>query len=512
MAIAVEMPKMSDTMEEGVLVAWLAEEGAEVSAGDVIAQVETDKATMDLEVYDDGVLLKRVVGEGESVPIGALIAVLGKEGESPDDVVGQYGGDGATGEAAEVKTAAPATQENEPAPAGLEGKTATADAVDAPAPSAQPVGGDGAPAAGGDAGRTGDAAPGGTTAEGYGHRPDANEPVSSASRPQAGASQSASSASGAEGGRVKASPLARRMAEEAGLALAQISGSGPDGRVVKRDVEAAMQGGAAAPKATEAPAPQPKAQPVEVTAAQPARQPAPQPATAAGGADVRITQMRKTIARRLAQSKFTAPHFYLTVDVDMAEAGRFRTSLNEIGAGRGLVKVSVNDLVTKASAAALRRHPMVNASYLEDEGVIRQHEAAHVAVAVAMPEGLITPVVRDADRKGLAEIAADTRDLAGRARDGTLDPQEYAGSTFTTSNLGMFGIAEFTAIINPPNACILAIGAIREVPVVKDGAVVPGQVMTLTLSCDHRVVDGATGAAFLGDVKAMLEQPALMLL
>ena len=507
MAIAVEMPKMSDTMEEGVLVAWLAEEGAEVSAGDVIAQVETDKATMDLEVYDDGVLLKRVVGEGESVPIGALIAVLGKEGESADDVVGQYGGDGAGGSAADVQTAAPATQENEPAPAGLEGKTATANAVDAPAPSAQPVGGDGAPAAGGDAGRAGDAAPGGTTAEGYGHRPGASEPQASA--PQASAPQ-ASAASGAEGGRVKASPLARRMAEEAGLALAQIAGSGPDGRVVKRDVEAAMQGGAAAPKATEAP--QPKAQPVEVPAAQPARQPAAQPATAAGGADVRITQMRKTIARRLAQSKFTAPHFYLTVDVDMAEAGRFRTSLNEIGAQRDLAKVSVNDLVTKASAAALRRHPYVNASYLEDEGVIRQHEAAHVAVAVAMPEGLITPVVRDADRKGLAEIAADTRDLAGRARDGRLDPSEYAGSTFTTSNLGMFGIAEFTAIINPPNACILAIGAIREVPVVKDGAVVPGQLMTLTLSCDHRVVDGATGAAFLGDVKAMLEQPALMLL
>jgi pyruvate dehydrogenase E2 component (dihydrolipoamide acetyltransferase) len=222
--------------------------------------------------------------------------------------------------------------------------------------------------------------------------------------------------------------------------------------------------------------------------------------------------MRKTIARRLAQSKFTAPHFYLTLDVDMARAMAFRADLNALAEKQGLGKISVNDLVTKACAVALKRHPMVNASYLDDEGVIRQHAGAHVAIAVAMPEGLLTPVVRDADRKGLAEIARETRDLAGRARDGQLDPAEYAGSTFTTSNLGMFGIAEFTAIINPPNACILAIGATRAVPVVRDDAVVPGQVMTLTLSCDHRVVDGATGAAFLGDVKDMLEEPSRMLL
>ena len=239
-------------------------------------------------------------------------------------------------------------------------------------------------------------------------------------------------------------------------------------------------------------------------------QPAASP-VAAGGQDVRITQMRKTIAKRLAQSKFTAPHFYLTVDVDMRQAIGFRSQINALTEKQGLAKVSYNDLVTKACAAALRRHPMVNASYLEDEGVIRKHDAAHVAVAVAMPEGLITPVVRDADRKGLAQIAAETRELAGRARDGKLDPTEYAGSTFTTSNLGMFGIAEFTAIINPPNACILAIGAIRDVPVVDGDAVVPGKQMTLTLSCDHRVVDGATGAAFLGDVQAMLETPSLML-
>ena len=506
MAIAVEMPKMSDTMEEGVLVAWLAEEGAAVSAGDVIAQVETDKATMDLEVYDDGVLLRRVVGEGDSVPIGALIAVLGDEGEDPSEVVGQYGGDGAAGDAADVQAAAPATDEGNAAPAGLDGITPTADAIDAPAPSAQPVGGDGA--AGGDTSRQGDAGAAGTTAEGYGHRPDGGDPTVGGSQPQAGAS-SATASSGAGGDRVKASPLARRMASEAGLDLAQVAGSGPDGRVVKRDVEAAIEGGAAKAPA----APTPSAQPVQPSAPAAAPTPAPAaPPVEAGGQDVRITQMRKAIARRLAQSKFTAPHFYLTVDARMDRAMGFRAEMNALAEAQGLAKISVNDLVTKACAAALGRHPMVNASYLEDEGVIRQHEAAHVAIAVAMPEGLITPVVRDADRKGLAAIAAETRELAGRARDGKLDPSEYAGSTFTTSNLGMFGIAEFTAIINPPNACILAIGAIRDVPVVEDGAVVAGKTMTLTLSCDHRVVDGATGAAFLGDVQAMLENPSLMLL
>ncbi|MGB3541672.1 dihydrolipoamide acetyltransferase family protein, partial [Rubrivirga sp.] len=318
------------------------------------------------------------------------------------------------------------------------------------------------------------------------------------------AAPSSEPTSRSDGGRIKSSPLARRMAEEAGLDLAQIAGSGPDGRVVKRDVEKAKEG---------APAPASKVTPVQAPAAQPSSRtsaPAASPVSS-GGEDVRITQMRKTIAKRLAQSKFTAPHFYLTVDVDMRTAMGFRADINALTEKQGLAKVSYNDLITKACASALRRHPMVNASYLEDEGVIRKHDGAHVAIAVAMDEGLITPVVRDADRKGLAAIAAETRELAGRARDGKLDPSEYTGSTFTTSNLGMFGISEFTAIINPPNACILAIGAIRDVPIVDDGEVVPGKVMTLTLSCDHRVVDGASGAAFLGDVKSMLESPSLML-
>ncbi|MEM6325698.1 MAG: pyruvate dehydrogenase complex dihydrolipoamide acetyltransferase [Bacteroidota bacterium] len=447
MAIAVEMPKMSDTMEEGVLVAWLADEGDAVSAGDVIAQVETDKATMDLEVYDDGVLLKKVIGEGDAVPIGGLIAVLGSEGESADDILSQYSGDGA------------ATPE--------------------PAPPADP-----------------------TEAE-------ADGPASVA--PEPGQPVAAH-----EGGRIKASPLARKMAQDAGLDLASIPGSGPDGRVVKRDVVAAMEGGVAqaqsAPAAPQPVAPQPVA-PQPVSAPSPA---APAPARSAvpsrESSDARISQMRKTIARRLAQSKFTAPHFYLTVDVDMREAVSFRKGLNAITEARGLSKISFNDLITKACAQALRRHPAVNASWMEEEGVIRSHGDVHVAIAVAMPDGLITPVVRNADTKGLAEIAAETRDLATRAKDRQLDPSEWEGSTFTTSNLGMFGISEFTAIINPPNACILAIGGIRDVPVVDNGEVVPGKVMTLTLSCDHRVVDGATGAEFLTEVRDLLQEPSLMLL
>ena len=434
MAIAVEMPKMSDTMEEGVLVSWLAEEGDAVSAGDVIAQVETDKATMDLEVYDDGVLLRRVIGEGDAVPIGGLIAVLGSEGESADDVLAQYAGDGASTPAPEV--------------------------AEAPASDSSP---------------------------------SAPEPVTAAA---------------ADGGRVKASPLARRMAREAGLDLSQISGTGPDGRVVKRDIEKA---GTGAPSS----APQPVApQRVPAASTPPAATPAPPPVStpAAASQDARITQMRKTIAKRLSASKFSAPHFYLTVDVDMAEAVAFRARMNELTAARGLAKISYNDLVTKACAAALRRHPAVNSSWMEEEGVIRAHGEVHVAIAVAMPEGLITPVVRNADQKGLSDIAAETRDLATRAKSNALDPSEWSGSTFTTSNLGMFGIREFTAIINPPNACILAIGGIRDEPVVQGGEVVAGKRMTITLSCDHRVVDGATGAEFLGDVKSFLESPSLMLL
>lgn len=439
MATPVEMPKMSDTMEEGVLVAWLAEEGEKVSAGDVIAQVETDKATMDLEVYDDGVLLKRLIEEGDSVPIGGLIAVLGSEGEDVAGVLSKYEG-----------SADAQRRESE----GAKGEAA------------QPVAGDEAQQA-------------------------TEAPAAEAPR--------------GEDGRVKSSPLARRMASEHGIDLASIRGSGPEGRIVRRDIEAML---------TEKPAAK-KAEPAareEAAAPAPQKMEVPPVAGAERYEDRKISQMRKTISRRLSQSKFTSPHFYLTADLDMDKAVDFRQRLNEVSQAQGGAKISVNDIITKACAIALRRHPQVNASYLENEGVLRFYQDVHIAVAVAIDEGLVTPVVRDADRKGLAQIAEETRDLATRARDRKLDPSEWEGSTFTTSNLGMFGIDEFTAIINPPNSCILAIGGIRDVPVVKDGEVVPGKRMKVTLSCDHRIVDGATGAEFLATLRSLLEEPMNMML
>lgn len=440
------MPKMSDTMEEGVLVAWLREEGDRVSAGDVIAQVETDKATMDLEVYDDGVLLKKMIQEGDSVPIGALIAVLGKEGEDISSVLQRYQGGQDGSAAAEAEAPAEAT--------GGEAEGSDRSASDSPAEAVAEPSGDG-------------------------------------------------------DGRVKSSPLARRLAQEHGIDLRSLQGSGPEGRVVKRDVEAALQ-----QQGRPAAAPAPVVEAPAARAEAPAYQaPAPQAAAPAEGARVqKASQMRKTIARRLAQSKFTAPHFYLTVDVDMERAIAFREQLNTLAQSQGRSKVSFNDLVTKACAVALRKHPMINASYLEQEGELRFYDQVHIAIAVAVEEGLLTPVIRNVDQKGLGQIAEETRELAQRARDRQLQPSDWEGSTFTTSNLGMFGIEEFTAIINPPNACILAIGAIRDVPVVQNGAVVPGKRMKLTLSCDHRIVDGATGAQFLATVKEYLEEPLNLLL
>jgi pyruvate dehydrogenase E2 component (dihydrolipoamide acetyltransferase) len=432
MAIAVEMPKMSDTMEEGVLVSWLVEEGATVEAGDVIANVETDKATMDLEVYDDGVLLKRVIAEGAAVPIGALIAVLGKQGEDPGPILAKYDGS---------------------APAAAASPAAVEEVAEAPASAPETIA----------------------------------APVSDE--------------------RVKSSPLARKMAEDHGLSLSTISGTGPEGRIVRRDIEAVL-GGASTRVSTPAAAP-----PVPVPVATPVA--APAPAKIPDGATyeaIRLSQMRKTISRRLAESKFTAPHFYLKVTVDMDKAAAMRAELNERAVAQQMAKVSFNDLVTKACARALTQHPYVNGSYMEAEGEIRLHQEVHVAVAVAVDEGLVTPVIRHADRKGLSQIAEETRALATKARDKALQPEDYAGSTFTTSNLGMFGIDEFSAIINPPNAAILAIGAIREVPVVRDGALATGKRMTISLSCDHRIVDGAVGAAFLNAVQGYLEDPLTMLL
>ncbi len=435
MAIPVEMPKMSDTMEEGVLVSWMVDEGAEVSAGDIIAQVETDKATMDLEVYDDGVLLKRVIGEGDSVPIGGLIAVLGDKGEDISELLAKYesgaGGDGQAGEAPESSSA--------------------------------DQGGD-----------------------------DLAEPSTN------GESETVA-APASRDGRPKASPLARRLAKEHGLELSRIQGSGPEGRVVKRDIEDAIGQQTTQPQVVEE-----RPQPGFVSA--------PVAGDGRPPEKTRISQMRKAIARRLAESKFSAPHFYLTIDVDMDRAVEARQRVNKVAEDQNLQRVSFNDIITKACAVALRQHPMVNSSYMEKEGEIHTHQDVHVAVAVAIDEGLMTPVIRHADQKGLTQIAVETRQLATKARDRKLQPEEWEGSTFTTSNLGMFGIEEFTAIINPPNACILAIGAIRDVPIIEDGGVRVGKRMKLTLSCDHRVVDGATGAQFLDTLRNYLEEPLNLLL
>lgn len=448
MATAVEMPKLSDTMDEGVLVSWEFDEGDQVSDGDVIAQVETDKATMDLEAYDDGVLLKRMVDEGDAVPIGGLIAVLGEEGEDISEILAQHEGDAgpdASGEEV-VEPDGEETDGREPA-------------------TTETTGG-----AGPETTRAGEGEP-------------SREAAAEARR------QAESSANG----RIKASPLARRMAGEEGIDLGRVEGSGPRGRIIKRDIEEVLEQRETRPTG-------------------PAREVAS--TMEEGYESTDISQMRKTIARRLSESKFSAPHFYETVDVDMGAAVEFRRQLNQVAEEHDRGKISYNDLITKACALALREHPDVNASYLPEEGEIRRYQHIHVAVAVAVEEGLLTPVVRHADQKGLAQIARETRELAEAARNRDLEPSDWEGSTFTTSNLGMFGVEEFTAIINPPNSAILAIGAIRDEPVVEevDGekTVVPGKRMKVTLSCDHRLVDGATGARFLHTVRKLLEQPAAL--
>jgi len=450
MAIPIEMPKLSDTMEEGVLSAWLVDEGDEVSSGDVLAQVETDKATMDLEAFDDGVLLKKLIGEGDAVPIGELIAVIGEEDEDISDLVAEHDdGDGAAEDVEEADDGAA----EEPAPS--EDAGTEADVVDEPA-------GDGQLRE-----RTPEPVPAGTDAEGR---------------------------------RIKASPLARRIAQEHEVDLAAVEGSGPEGRIVRRDVEARIEEREQAPEPAASPQPSVEEPSYEM------------PAEEDGYETEDISQMRETIARRLAQSKYSSPHFYLTVDIDVERAVALREELNQLAEEQGRAKISFNDLITKACALSLRNHPYVNASYLPEEGEIRTYNYVNMGIAVAIDEGLITPVVENADRKGLTEIARETRELAERARNRDLEPEEFEGATFTTSNLGMFGIEEFTAIINPPNSAILAIGEIRDTPVVEDGEVVPGKRMKVTLSCDHRVVDGATGADFLDSVRSYLEEPMNLLL
>lgn len=435
MAVKIEMPKLSDTMEEGVIAKWNISEGDKVEAGDVIAEVDTDKATMEVEAFDPGTVLKILVKEGDAVPLGGIMAIIGEEGEDISDLLDGTDDSSTSSEPKDDKKKDEKDKKDD-----KEEKKSKKDF--------DPILGD---------------------MNGKGSSSDTSK-----------TKQDSSSGDG----RIKASPLAKKMAEDKGVDLSQVSGSGPDGRIIKKDIEEFK----APAKASSGPA-------------------ASSASYSSGESeDVKISQMRKTIARRLSESKYTNPHFYETIDIDMEAAIEARERLNEVSD----VKISFNDIVVKACAHALRRHPDVNSSWLDD--VIRKHGDVNVAVAVAVDEGLMTPVLNHCDKKNLRQISAETRELAGLARDRKLQPEQMEGSTFTISNLGMFGIEEFTAIINPPNACILAVGAIRDVPVVKKGEVVPGKRMKVTLSSDHRVVDGAKAAQFLNTLRSMIENPLSMLL
>ncbi|MEM9752222.1 MAG: dihydrolipoamide acetyltransferase family protein [Planctomycetota bacterium] len=438
MPIEITMPRLSDTMEEGTLVRWLVKPGDTVSASDHIADVETDKATMELNVFDEGTVAKLAIDEGGTVPVGSLIAVLAEDGESVDDAAkaaGSGGGASSNG-AAKAETEAP---------------TETAPAAAAPTAPA-------APAATG-------------------------------------------------GGKLKVSPLARKMAETAGLDLSQIAGSGPDGRIIKRDILAAQEGGATA-KPAAAPTPSRPAAPVAPIAAGP---------SALEAKTVQVSGIRKTIAKRLVESKTTVPHFQVSVAVDMDPLMGLRKTINGQLESQG-VKLSVNDFVTRAVALACLEHPVVNASWTGDSVVY--HGAVNVGIAIALPihddgsgGGLLVATVRDVERKGLRAISSDVKALAGKARKSGLTPDEMSDSTITISNLGMpqYGVTQFTAIVNPPNAAIIAVGAALQKPVVRNGEIVVGHEMNVTLSGDHRVIDGAVAAEYLSTLRRLLENPAALL-
>jgi pyruvate dehydrogenase E2 component (dihydrolipoamide acetyltransferase) len=418
------MEALSPTMEEGQVVKWLKSEGDGVKNGDIIAEIETDKATMELTARGDGILRAILVKEGGTAAVGNVIAVIASEDEDMSEFA--------------VAELAPSDGNGAGRPMTSDDPRVEVEVVEVGSEPVPPVGDD--------------------------------------------------------AGRIKASPLARCLAVESGLQLSAVAGSGPAGRIIKRDVEAALAAG-----------PSPAVAPVGIS-------PSIFTSVAASEADyedIPLTQMRKAIARRLAESIGPVPHFFLTVNVDMGRAIEARRTINAMLEAEGK-KISLNDLIIRATAAALRRHPACNAHWLGD--AVRRFNRVHVGVAVAIDDGLITPIIRDADSKGVAQIATEIRELAGRAREKKLQPEEYTGATFSISNLGMFGIHEFTAVINPPEAGILAVGGVEETPVVEDGQVVIRSRMKMTMSCDHRVIDGALGAAFLATLKKMLEEPTAILL
>ena len=423
MAIVINMPRLSDTMTEGVVAKWHKQIGDSVNEGDLLAEIETDKATMEFEAFpgQEGKLLYVGTGEGESAPVDTVLAILGEDGEDIESLKG--------GESPVVEEETPVAEMQ---------------------------------------------------------APSALEPVVESPAPIAASTPAAAPVAIETDGSIKASPLARKLAADKGVDLSMVKGSGDHGRIVKRDIDSFN--------------------PAIHTSPQPGVASAPSvPAGVESFTDTPVSQMRKVIASRLSESKNTAPHFYVTMDIDMDNAIAARKAMN---AG-GEVKISFNDLVVKACALALKKHPVINSSWMGD--FIRSNHHVHIGVAVAIEDGLLVPVLRHADQMPLAAISASVKDLAGKAKDKKLQPADWEGNTFTISNLGMFGVEQFTAIVNPPDAGILAVGGIKQVPVVKDGQVVPGNVMKVTLSLDHRAADGASGAAFLQTVKGFLENPVTML-
>jgi pyruvate dehydrogenase E2 component (dihydrolipoamide acetyltransferase) len=429
------MPRLSDTMTEGVIADWHKKVGDAVKKGDILADIETDKATMELESYKEGKLLYIGAQKGEKIAVNDLLAVIGDEKKVQlEKIVAASKNKGVAAPVAAGASQPAASAATQPGTAGTGGQASSGDAAH-------------------------------------------------------------SELSVSADGRIKASPLAKKLAAEKGIDIRKIAGSGDNGRIIKKDVDSYTPGAAAATGGVSQPAPGGRS-------AAPAA-----PVGQVSFEDIPVSQMRKAIARRLGESKFSAPHFYVTMSIDMDKAVEGRARINEVAP----VKVSFNDLVLKAVAVALKQHPAINSSWLGNDQIRVNHHVS-IGVAVAIEDGLVVPVVRFADTKGLAQIATEVKDLAARAKSRKLQPAEWEGSTFTISNMGMFGVDEFTAIINQPNSCILAVSAIQQVPVVKNGAVVPGNVMKLTLSCDHRVVDGAMGSAFLQTVKSLLEEPLRMMI
>ncbi len=556
MAEVIRMPKMSDTMEEGVIAAWLKKEGDKVSAGDILAEVETDKATMELEAFEDGILLYIGIKDGDSVPVDGVIAIIGKKGENIDallkDLASGSSAKKSTEEEKAVSSDTDTAKKESKSEEEIDVSSIKANIITMPKMSDTMLEGTianwlkkkGDKISSGDilaevetdkatmeleafedgellyiGVEEGGSVPVNAVIAIVGekgadietllkaHRNKKSdesekeekiEPTSTTPKAEVIAENKSEEVGGSDAERLFVSPLARKMAEEKGYNLSKIKGSGENGRIVKKDIEEFTP--QVAPKVGEAKQVRQKDESAATWIASP---------IAAGEEkfeEVDVSQMRKVIAKRLAESKYTAPHFYLTMEIDMDKAIAARQSINELSP----VKVSFNDIVIKAAAAALRQHPKVNASWRGDK--IRFNQHIHIGVAVAVEEGLLVPVVRFADQKSLSTIASEVKVLGGKAKNKQLQPSDWEGNTFTISNLGMFGIEDFTAIINPPDACIMAVGAIKKMPVVRNDELTIGNVMKVTLSCDHRAVDGAVGSAFLQTFKYLLEDPVRILI